>query len=70
MTKQHFKVIAEILRANHADYDMAASFAHYFQRLNPRFDRVRFMHACGIWPVYTPEAPESKNDECGARWQH
>ncbi len=28
--------------------DMACELADYFQRENPRFDRVRFYEACGL----------------------
>jgi hypothetical protein len=55
MTKEHFKVIAEILRAYGASYDMVAQAAHYFQKENPNFDQVKFMHAAGIWGIYQPK---------------
>jgi hypothetical protein len=51
MTKRHFRVIAEILRAYGAPYDLTAQFAHYFQKENPHFDPVKFMHAAGQWGV-------------------
>ena len=54
MTKKHFKVIAEILRSHNESYDLAASFATYLKKENPRFDPVRFMHAAGIWGVDQP----------------
>ena len=51
MTRKHFKLIAETIRAlpdlrdrrNQADR-MAVICA----RTNPRFDRVRFLKACGV----------------------
>ena len=29
-------------------YDMAVELADYFQKENPRFDRDRFLDACGL----------------------
>jgi hypothetical protein len=63
MTKRHFEAIARIfaLRAGFdmstIDYDngyntavarLANDMADYFETENPRFDRDRFMEACGL----------------------
>ena len=57
MTKKHFEMIARSLRAA-ADHTTAkgrdgivvsaAMLANEFQIANPRFDRARFMEACGL----------------------
>jgi len=60
-TKQHFETVAKILResgpvlaaelgdkaANHALNFIAQEFAGAFVESNPRFDRARFLKACG-----------------------
>lgn len=50
MTRKHFEAIAAIINSN-ADYqvqDVAEELASYFKSENPRFDRDRFMTACGF----------------------
>ena len=61
-TRQHYKAIAEIIReqkehvrvftghmmAEAACKDIAAQLADYFAKDNPRFDREKFLNACGI----------------------
>lgn len=60
MTKRHFEAIARMLREQGetlADPTQAADIAHrdlvdgmasYFADQNPRFDRERFLTACGF----------------------
>lgn len=62
MTKKHFEAIAAIVRANSiknpaAGYDegfdagvaaMAADLANMFAAENPRFNRDKFLTACGF----------------------
>ena len=58
MTKKHYEAIAGILRYHLETYDVVTSYpemvkiaeslAGYFESDNPRFDRVRFLKACGI----------------------
>ena len=55
MTKKHFKAIAEIIkfRMDATLYSppvevLAKDLAQYFKQDNPRFDRERFLAACGI----------------------
>jgi len=54
MTKKDYKLIASILKnANEDNYDLALTplikwFADDFQADNPRFDRARFLTACGV----------------------
>lgn len=61
-TKQHYKAIAEIIKGQKelADVfvakqfviqrisDIAAGLAGYFAEDNPRFDREKFLVACGL----------------------
>lgn len=56
MTKKHFEAIAAILLSmpgckTKEDYrhynDLCGKFADLFQSENPRFDRARFLEACG-----------------------
>lgn len=55
MTKKHFEAIATILFEVHDDYPhdgavdaMASRLADYFKAENPRFDRDKFLTACGL----------------------
>lgn len=54
LTRKDFKAVAEIIRSNRRDgvestLDNAAyELADYFATQNPRFDRSRFMQACGL----------------------
>jgi len=62
MTRQNFKVIAAILKDNliidpYSEYEdgrvaqvhyIAVELADAFQNDNPRFDRVKFLEACGL----------------------
>lgn len=63
MTKRHFEAIARMLRERvefpdgTIDFDsgyrmatrhIAFDLADYFEEQNPRFDRQRFLTACGI----------------------
>ncbi len=61
LTKKDFKVVAEIIKNNlpgkdndYCDgvraglYYTANDLADYFATQNPRFDRERFMVACGL----------------------
>lgn len=54
MTKKHFEAAArqvrDMLDAGRPGYEcaiIAESFADLFQSFNPRFDRERFIAACG-----------------------
>ena len=62
-SKQHFEMVARVLRrqdyntvesANPVDQqhamlrDIAVAFAAEFAASNPRFDRARFLKACGL----------------------
>lgn len=57
MTKKHFKAIAEIIKENATKEkvaarltcaDVAYDLCRYFQQENPRFDREKFLKACGL----------------------
>lgn len=58
MTKTHFEAIARILNADLAVSNtddernkvrgIALSMSDYFLSVNPRFDRKRFLTACGF----------------------
>lgn len=51
MSRRHFAFIASVV-ATLADplerHDVAHSFADALERENPRFDRARFLRACGV----------------------
>lgn len=57
-TRQHYKAIAEIVKKNTARTgeimvyikraDVVCDLADYFAQDNPRFDRDRFLEACGL----------------------
>lgn len=53
MEHRHFATIATIIAAlaNDEDtdkYNVAHHFAGYLNATNPRFDRARFLRACGV----------------------
>ena len=60
MTKKHYEAIADCIefrlcaKDNHP-HEIAKRLADYFQTDNPKFDRARFLQACGI---------ESNKDQC------
>ena len=53
-TRKHYKVFAEIIESNRGDGveytldQIASELADYFEQDNPRFDRDKFIKACGI----------------------
>lgn len=62
-TRQHYKAIAEIIKTEYTAFDntgeddtegkhatnsIAGHLAYYFGQKNPRFDRQKFLDACGI----------------------
>ena len=52
MTRQHFQLIAAVLRENHdwprVGHSLAHEFADELAATNTRFDRARFLRACGV----------------------
>lgn len=46
-TKKDFEAIAEIIYTSHTAGQIAWDLAAYFEAQNPRFDRIRFLEACG-----------------------
>jgi hypothetical protein len=57
MTKQHFEAFAEHIRVYYSELDghtetdkrkVAKLVADVAQTFNPRFDRARFLKACGL----------------------
>jgi len=51
MTRRHFKIIADIVKLHGTSPTakaMALDFAIAFKKENPRFDKVRFLNACGL----------------------
>jgi len=48
MEHRHFAVIAGILRDFGADRDACEAWADRLNPTNPRFDRARFLRACGF----------------------
>lgn len=62
MKKKHYEAIAKIIEPfwfNDLDSPTATAIARrladYFEQDNPRFDRARFLQACGV---------ETKTDSC------
>lgn len=47
MTRKHFRAIAERLKAGNASIELCRSFANMCADENPRFDRAKFLEACG-----------------------
>jgi len=63
LTKKDFKAVVEIMKSEYTRYDntgeddgegkdtvgcIAGKLSDYFTTQNPRFDRERFMKACGL----------------------
>ncbi len=58
LSRKHYKAIAEIVKKNTTKVDkiilyvkradMVCDLADYFAADNPRFDRARFLEACGL----------------------
>lgn len=58
MSRQHFQLIADVLKSERSECrteqdiaiveDLAESFACELARTNPRFNRTRFLKACGL----------------------
>jgi rRNA maturation endonuclease Nob1 len=79
VSKMHFEMVARVLRerrefltddlniaesAQRAELNLVAlAFASEFKRENPRFDRERFLKACGFGDDYA----ESACEICGNR---
>jgi len=57
MTKKHFIAAAEIvLRRRPSDaIQIASAFIELFEQFNVRFDRARFMTACGLAEKEEPQ---------------
>lgn len=61
MTKKHYEAIAAIILQVGGRYNdslirkdiLASVLADYFASENPRFDRARFLAACGIYESQT-----------------
>lgn len=81
-TRKHYKAIAEIIKKRlnlnqgtrhtprflYAD-EVADDLADYFAGDNPRFDRERFLTACGIGPEPEPEhLCEQCKTDMGSEW--
>ena len=54
MTKKHYIEVAKIIK-DHTSYDdnlipadIACDLAIVFAQDNPRFDRIKFLEACGV----------------------
>lgn len=61
MTKKHYEAIARIiLQCELEDTTIVHMLATYFESDNPRFDRVRFLKACGV-----ESEPREGVCECG-----
>ncbi len=55
LTKKHFEAVAQVLKAfpegapTASQAKLAEAFADMFENENPRFERGRFLKACGVW---------------------
>lgn len=47
MTRKHFKDLANALKESKAPFDVCARIASTLAKYNARFDRSKFMEACG-----------------------
>jgi len=47
MTRKHFELIAKVLRAESAPYDLCKRMAEAFHYENANFNEARFLEACG-----------------------
>jgi len=47
MSRKHFIEIAKTLKENQASLELIKELCFTFKRINPRFDRQRFISACG-----------------------
>lgn len=54
LTRKDYKAIAEIIKANTNNecaagaYNIGLELADYFAKDNPRFDKDKFLKACGL----------------------
>lgn len=48
MSRKDYVRIAAIIKARGSDVDLANDFADLFEEDNERFDRERFLTACGV----------------------
>lgn len=48
MTKKHYEAIASAIKTSHNLETATKKLADYFSTDNPKFDRTRFLQACGI----------------------
>ena len=55
LTRQHFEAVAQVLKAypkgapTASQAKLAEAVADMFAQDNPRFERGRFLTACGVW---------------------
>ena len=57
LSRKHYTAIANILANNQPDIHkayvrcIARQLAGYFEQDNPRFDRKKFLEACGVYEL-------------------
>ena len=55
LTRQHFEAVAQVLKAypkgapTASQAKLAEAVADMVEQDNPRFERGRFLKACGVW---------------------
>lgn len=62
MTRKHFEAIARILAASSDRQVTARALCDVFAEINPRFDAVRFLAACGVAPAESDLAHDRDRD--------
>lgn len=72
MTRQHFQLIADVLKNNNAPGPLVQAFTYALERTNPGFDASRFLQAATSGGD-AGERPEIKSDigrqTKGAPWE-
>ena len=71
MTRQHFQLIADVLKDNNAPGPLVQAFVYALERTNPGFDASRFLQAATSGGD-AGERPEIKSDigrQKGSPWE-
>ena len=59
-SKRHYEAMAETISRNHeTTHELILEMINMFERDNPKFDRVKFLDACGL-AIDKPEIMEAQ----------